>query len=78
MNELLKKKRLEAGMSALRLAQLSDSQEMRIYNFERGRFLPRPDEALRISGVLGADPRKLFPGLVERLNEMEGGKNDKR
>ena len=70
MNELLKRKRLEAGISALRLAQLSGSQEMRIYNFERGRFLPHKDEAIQISAALACNPRELFPVMFAKIDAM--------
>lgn len=70
MNELLKNKLQEAGMTNAQLAQSSGIDEMRIYNFKRGRFLPNVDEAHKIGAVLHTDPRELFPDL-KKINETE-------
>lgn len=70
MSELLKKKLEEAGMTNAQLAQSSGIDEMRIFNFNRGRFLPNVNEAQKIGAVLHADPRELFPNL-KKLNETE-------
>lgn len=53
--------RAAAHMTALTLAEKANSNETRIYAFERGRYQPRPDEARRIAAVLGTKPETLFP-----------------
>ena len=63
----LQLKRTTAGLTAADLARLADTAEMRVYQFERGRFRPRPDEAARIAKVLGADVDDLFPAGVQQL-----------
>lgn len=59
----LRDARIKARLTALALAEGADSKEGRIYNFERGRHNPRPDEARRICAVLGVEPEVIFPEL---------------
>ena len=61
----LKTARLASGLTALKLAELAGSNEMRIYSIERGRFKPRVDEALRIAEVLHCTPAELFPDMFD-------------
>ena len=63
MNDILKLKRLEKGLSAAKLAAEAGSREMRVFAFERGRYPPHRDEAIRIAVVLGTDPAELWPEL---------------
>lgn len=60
MNEL-KKARVAAGLTAYALAKKADTLESRIYAYERQRFHPKRDEALRIAKALGASVEELFP-----------------
>ena len=63
MNTTLKHKRQAAGLSAADLAEQAGTKEMRIVAFERERYPPRRDEALRIAAALGADAWEIWPDL---------------
>jgi transcriptional regulator with XRE-family HTH domain len=57
----LKIRRREKGMTALMLARAAGVSEMRIYALERGRAIPRADEAARIAAALATTAADLFP-----------------
>lgn len=57
----MKKKRLELGLTAARLAELAGTQEMRVYFLERDRFLPKVPEAVRLAGALTQQTRLSVP-----------------
>lgn len=63
MNMILRFRRRAAGLSAAELATRAGSKEMRVFAFERERYPPRRDEALRIAAVLGADAWEIWPDL---------------
>ena len=62
----LRKARKEAGLTAIRLAELAHSAEQRVFHIERGRYRPKPDEAERIAAVLNSTVAELFPGGVQQ------------
>ena len=66
MNRSLKLKRQAAGLSAAQLAELAGSKEMRIFAFERDRYPPRRDEAVRIAAALNAEAFELWPDLFQQ------------
>ena len=55
--------RTAKGMTAIQLAESAQTSESRIYNIERGRHRPRPDEARRWAAVLGVSPEVAFPDM---------------
>ena len=55
--------RTSGGFTAQKLADLAGSEEMRIYYIERGRFRPKPDEAVRLATALNSTVDQLFPGF---------------
>lgn len=57
--------RTELGITALDLAEMCGTTEPRVYMLERGRFRPRPDEAVNLARVLGVDVEDLFPGGIQ-------------
>ena len=57
----VKSARRRARMTALELGQRAGINEMRVYQLERGRFPPHPDEAAALSRVLGVKVETLFP-----------------
>ncbi|HMP71772.1 MAG TPA: helix-turn-helix transcriptional regulator [Kiritimatiellia bacterium] len=61
----LKQARIESGLTALQLAEIAGTNEARIYQVERGRFRPRPDEAQRLADVLRIPVESLFPNGVQ-------------
>ena len=67
MNRLLTNARKTHGLSAAGLAELTGSKEMRIYAFERDRYPPRKDEALRIAAALGVEAFELWPDLFKEV-----------
>ena len=60
-NQLAIDLRTAKGLTALALAEAAQTSEPRIYNIERGRHRPRPDEARRWAAVLEVEPGVLFP-----------------
>jgi DNA-binding XRE family transcriptional regulator len=50
-----------AKLTAIQLADVAGTTEDRVYQIERGRFRPRPDEARRLALALGTDTDHLFP-----------------
>jgi transcriptional regulator with XRE-family HTH domain len=68
----LKIARTAAGMTALELARAAGTTENRLFQIERGRFRPRPDEARGLALVLGEPVETLFPGGIQ----PEGGRNE--
>ena len=66
IHSILKLKRMNAGLTACDLAALADTAEMRVYQMERGRFRPRPDEAEKLARVLGMDATELFPNGIQK------------
>ncbi len=65
MNALSEKRRA-AGWTAMQLAKAAGTFEPRIYAFERDRFSPHFDEALRIANALGVPVAELFPRVIQR------------
>lgn len=63
MNRTLTTLRKSRGKSAAALAEQAGSKEMRIYAFERDRYPPRRDEAIRIAAALGAEAWQIWPEL---------------
>ena len=59
----LKAERLRAGLTALRLAELTEggTTENRLFQLERGRFKPRAAEAAALANALGMAVEALFP-----------------
>ncbi len=72
MSTQLKIARTAAGMTALELARAAGTSENRLFQIERGRFRPRPDEARGMALVLGESVETLFPGGIQ----PEGGRRD--
>lgn len=66
----LKNARRAAGLTALRLSELSGIAEQKIYAVERGRYRPRRDEALTWAAALAMPPETAFPELFD----TEGGR----
>jgi len=61
----LKRARLQAGLSAIQLADIASTTENRLYQLERGRFRPRPAEAAGLAAALNQELSKLFPSGVQ-------------
>jgi transcriptional regulator with XRE-family HTH domain len=61
----LREARLAAGLTAMRCAEQAATTEARLYQLERRRFRPRPDEARRLAAVLNLTVEKLFPDGVQ-------------
>jgi len=59
----LRDARIASGLTALELADIAGTTEMRVYSVERGRFRPRPGEARRLAVALGANPAEMFPAV---------------
>ena len=59
----LKTARMRAGLTALRLAELTagGTTENRLFQLERGRFKPRAAEAAALARALGLSVEELFP-----------------
>ncbi|NLN03100.1 MAG: transcriptional regulator [Lentisphaerae bacterium] len=59
----LKTARLRAGLTALRLAELTagGTTENRLFQLKRGRFKPRAAEAAALARALGMAVEELFP-----------------
>ncbi len=57
--------RKRSGLSAVALAESAGSNEVRIFAFERGRYQPHRDEAMRISAALNTAPEILFPEMFK-------------
>jgi len=55
--------RTAKGMTAIQLAESAQTSESRIYNIERGRHRPRPDEARHWAAALGIPPEVAFPDV---------------
>jgi transcriptional regulator with XRE-family HTH domain len=53
--------RLAAGLTAFDLARAAGTTENRLFQIERGRFRPRPNEAAGIALALMATVEELFP-----------------
>ena len=66
----LKAARLRAGLTALRLAELTKGGtcENRLFQFERGRFKPRAAEAAALARALGLSVETLFPAGTQPAN----------
>ena len=65
--DILKTARLIKGLTALRLGELADVREEKVYQVERGRYLPTTDEAVRWAKVLDIEPEVAFPEMSNRL-----------
>jgi DNA-binding XRE family transcriptional regulator len=50
----------------MRCAEQAATTEARLYQLERRRFRPRPDEARRLAAVLNLTVEKLFPDGVQK------------
>ena len=62
----LRKARIEKGWTAIRVANESGAtSESRLFQLERGRYRPRPAEAVALSMLLGKPVDDLFPGGVQ-------------
>jgi transcriptional regulator with XRE-family HTH domain len=57
--------RMAAGLTAFDLARAAGTTENRLFQIERGRFRPRPDEAARLAAVLKTSVGTLFPDGVQ-------------
>ena len=66
----LKAARLRAGLTALRLAELTEggTTENRLFQLERGRFKPRAAEAAALARVFGLAVEALFPEGTQPQN----------
>ena len=66
----LKAERLRAGLTALRLAELTEggTTENRLFQLERGRFRPRAVEAAALARALGRSVEDLFPAGTQPEN----------
>jgi len=73
MTTQLRIARRAAKLTALQLADAASTLESRVYQIERGRYRPRPDEARRLAEVLEADPAEMFPGALESRGNDEQG-----
>lgn len=72
MTTQLRNMRRAANLTALQLADAASTLESRVYQIERGRYRPRPDEARRLALALGADPVEMFPGVFREGASDEG------
>ncbi len=70
MKSPLKIARHRARLTAYALADLAGTTEPRIYQLERGRFRPRPDEARGLALALGEPAETLFPGGIQEGGEL--------
>ena len=61
----LRAARLAAGLSALEAAAPANTTENRLFQLERGRFRPRPEEAAGLAAVLMRPVEELFPNGVQ-------------
>ncbi len=61
----LKTARLAAGLSAIELGENIGISEQRIFDIERGRYLPKPAEAHKWAGVLCINPEFAFPEMFK-------------
>jgi len=57
----LKIARLSLGLTALALGERAAIHEEKVFQVERGRYLPTRDEAIRWAAALGMRPTKAFP-----------------
>ena len=66
----LKTARMRAGLTALRLAELTEggTTENRLFQLERGRFKPRAAEAAALARALGLSVPALFPEGTQPQN----------
>lgn len=72
MTTQLRTARQAANLTALQLADAASTLESRVYQIERGRYRPRPDEARRLALALGADPVEMFPSVFREGASDEG------
>ena len=72
MTTPLRAARLEARYTALELAEAAATTENRLFQLERGRFRPRPDEARQLAVALNRDVQDLFPGGIQKRGGDEG------
>lgn len=63
--------RMSGGYTAKKTADLAGTEEMRIYFIERGRFRPKPEEAIRLATALNSTVDQLFPGFWKEKNHAE-------
>lgn len=63
----LRNARRAAGLTALRLSELSGVTEQKIYAVERGRYRPTRGEAITWAAVLGMPPEDCFPELFNQI-----------
>ena len=63
--------RLAVGLTAIETAGPAGTTENRLFQLERGRFRPRPDEALGLAAVLNRSVKDLFPDGIQggRIDE---------
>jgi len=59
----LKVARLSLGLTALDLGERAAIHEEKVFQVERGRYLPTCDEAQRWATVLAMAPEQAFPEL---------------
>ena len=67
----LKIARLSLGLTALDLGERAAIQEEKVFQVERGRYLPTREEAKRWAAVLNMAPGQAFPELFGAC--AEGG-----
>lgn len=64
--DYLKTARLALGLTALDLGEQTAIKEEKIFQVERGRYLPTRDEATRWAAALGMRPGVAFPELFAK------------
>jgi len=64
--EHLRLARLAAGLTALELGERAGIREEKVFQVERGRYLPTHDEASRWATALRMTPAEAFPELFGR------------
>jgi ribosome-binding protein aMBF1 (putative translation factor) len=64
--EHLKEARRAAGLTAVALSEKTEIKEEKIYQVERGRYLPHREEAARWAAALGMRPAVAFPEFFSK------------
>ena len=72
LGELLKKKRLEAGINQAAVAKITGVRQAQISYWEQGAALPRPKRMEKIKRFLKADERALALLVGKKLNDHSG------
>ncbi len=61
--ENARNRRRALGLTALGLAEIAHLTEEKVYQVERGRYNPTPEEGRRWAAALGVDAGEIFPDL---------------